>query len=132
MQERHALQVMSPTLGPDESGTYFMSIADGDDEDLMGIEDSQPGQAPLETRVQFTQQTKGKHKYGGIPTIPQGIAFNTQHLMHHMRDHWRSQGYNALHYQQEQFESAAQEHERVAHEEVKLQLFLLQLVQQRK
>ena len=51
-----------------------MSIADGDDEYLMGIEDSQPGQAPLETRVQFTEQTKGKHKYGGIPTIPQGIA----------------------------------------------------------
>ena len=38
MLERHALQV--PNVGPDESATFFLSIADGDDEDSMGIESS--------------------------------------------------------------------------------------------
>ena len=38
--------------------------------------------------------------------------------MHDMRDCWRNQGYSALHYQQEQLENAAKEHQRVAYEEV--------------
>ena len=41
-----------------------------------------------------------------------------QHVMRDMRDYWRSQGYSALHQQQEQFENAAQEHQQEAYEEV--------------
>ena len=35
-----------PNVIQNESGTNFMSIADGDDEDLMTVENSHLGQAP--------------------------------------------------------------------------------------
>ena len=38
--------------------------------------------------------------------------------MQDMRDLWKNQGHSAWHFQQEQFENAAQEHQRVACEEV--------------
>ena len=37
-----------PNVGVDECETTFMSIADGDDDDLIGIESSQLGQVPLD------------------------------------------------------------------------------------
>ena len=41
MPEQHArFTDLEPNDGLDESGTQCMSIADGDDEDLMGIENS--------------------------------------------------------------------------------------------
>ena len=39
-------------------------------------------------------------------------------LVFRVSNHWRNQGYIALHYQQEQFEHAAQKHQTVAYEEV--------------
>ena len=50
--------------------------------------------------------------------LPQWISYSTQHLMHDTKGHRRNQGYSALHYQQKQFENAAQEHQGVAFEEV--------------
>ena len=35
-----------PTVAQDKSGILFLSIADGDDKDLMGIDNSQLRQAP--------------------------------------------------------------------------------------
>ena len=108
-----------------------MSSADGDDEDLMGIESSQLQQAPppksLEDHVlQIAQERPGcslpSSPKAGAPRLPQGIPYNTQHLMHDMRDLWRNQGYSALQYPQEPFENTAQEYQR---------LLWLQVVQQR-
>ena len=44
--------------------------------------------------------------------------------MHDMRGYWRNQGYSALHNQQDQFENAAQEHQRVTNEEVQTAAYL--------
>ena len=52
--------------------------------------------------------------------------------MHDVRDWLRNLSYNALRYQQEQVENAAQEHQREAMNMLKLQLFLLRTVQQLK
>ena len=65
-----------PNLIQNERGTTYMSIADGDDEDPMGIENSQLEQAPSSlsiedhvrgrhgmTRVRFAQPPKGTHIY---------------------------------------------------------------------
>ena len=38
--------------------------------------------------------------------------------MHDVWEYWRNQSYNALQYQQEQFENAAQKHHWVAYEQV--------------
>ena len=38
--------------------------------------------------------------------------------MHDMRDYWRNEGDSALHYQPEQLEDVAKEHQRVVYEEV--------------
>ena len=54
-------------------------------------------------------------------------------MVHQVKDFWRSQRYTALHYQQEQFETVVQEHQRAAYDQVeKLQLLLPRVVQQRK
>ena len=76
-----------PNVGPDESGSPFMIIADGDDEVLIGIENSQLGQAPtpigLEDRVQFTEQPV----CGEVPRLPQGILFTRNTWYHDVRDY---------------------------------------------
>ena len=46
MLEQHAPQAVSPTSVNTESGTQCMSLANGDDADPMGIENTQPGEAP--------------------------------------------------------------------------------------
>ena len=106
-----------------------MSIADGDDEDLMGLENVQFGQSPPltslkvmlfkwhgETHVQFTELPTGKQCI-----FPRGIPYITQHVMHDRRNHWRNQGFSALHYQQKPFENAAPYHlNGVAYEEVRI------------
>ena len=56
--------------------------------------------------------------YAEVPVQRKGLPHDTQHLMHDVRDHWRSQSYNALQYQQEQVANAAYEHQRVAYEQV--------------
>ena len=56
--------------------------------------------------------------YREVPILPQGILHNTQHLVHDMRDYWKKPVYSALHYQQEPFDNAAQEHQRVAYNKV--------------
>ena len=56
-----------PNLIQYESGTHLMSIADGDNADLMGIENSLLGQVLKimffkwhgDTQVQFTEQPEG-------------------------------------------------------------------------
>ena len=68
MPEKARSAGCEPNDGPDGSGTHFMSIADGGDEDLMGIENSLLGQVLKimffklhgETRVQFAEQPKGR------------------------------------------------------------------------
>ena len=40
--------------------------------------------------------------------------------VHRVRDFGRSQSYNALHHQQEQFRHAVQEHQRVTHDQVEI------------
>ena len=120
-----------PDVGLDESATVLMSTADGDDEDLMGIENYQLGQAPppkgLEDHVVQTgrrdpgavcRAAQWQAVDGEVPIIPQGLLHNTQHSMHDVVDYRRNQGNAALHYQWEQFENAAQENQRVAYEGV--------------
>ena len=69
--------------------------------------------------MQFTDQPKGRQYMEKFqyPILPQGIPHDTQHLMHDFGDS-RNQCYSALHYKREQFEHAAQKHQRVAYEEV--------------
>ena len=87
--------------------------------------------APRISVITFAAQRQAV--YAEVLIHLQGIPHNTEHLMHDMRDSWRNQGYGALHYQQELYENAAHEHQRVAYEEVKeLQLLFLRVVQQRK
>ena len=85
-----------PNVALDENGTTFRSIADGDDEDLLGIKSFHLGQAPpfFSPGIMFLEEHR--------------IPFNTQHLLPHMTNNWKCQGHGALHYQQEQFENAAQ------------------------
>ena len=52
---------------------------------------------------------------GGVSEPPQVFLHA---LVHRVSDFWRSQGYDALHHQQEQFENAVQEHRRAAYEQV--------------
>ena len=89
-----------PDVGLDESGTVLMSTADGDDEDLMGIEYYQLGEAPppssLEDHVvQIARGDPGavcraaqrQAEDGEVPILPQGLLDNTQHSMHDVGDH---------------------------------------------
>ena len=91
-----------PNVGLDESGTVLMSTADGDDEDLMEIENYQLGQAPppkgLEDHVVQTgrrdpgavcRAAQRQAVDGEVPIFPQGLLHNTQHSMHDVVDHWR-------------------------------------------
>ena len=112
-----------------------MSIADGDDEDTRGTDNSQFGKAPpsrsLEDHVlQIARRDSGAVYRAAlrqvddeeVPIRPQGIPYNTQHLMHDVRGYWRIQGYSALRYRQEQFENAARL------KKYKLQLLVLRIV----
>ena len=56
--------------------------------------------------------------YAEAAVLQKGLPHDNQHLMHDVRDHWRSQSFNALQYQQEQVANAAYEHQRVAYEQV--------------
>ena len=56
--------------------------------------------------------------HGHFPVLPHRLPDTTQQNVHDVWDCRRHQGYSALHYQQEPFETAAQEHQRVAYEEV--------------
>ena len=60
---------------------------------------------------------RAAQRKGVLEEVPllQGHLYNAQHLVHQVRDRWRSQSYNALHYQQKQFDTAVQEHQRVAY-----------------
>ena len=62
--------------------------------------------------------------YGECPGLPQGFLYYTQNKIHDVRDHWRHQRYNALQYQQEQFEYAVQEHQREANEQIEIAVAL--------
>ena len=55
-----------------------------------------------------------------VQVPPQFFPYDPQSLVHRVRDHWRNQSYDALHYQQEQLENAVQEHQRVANEQIKV------------
>ena len=120
-----------PNVGLDESGTVLMFTADGDDEDLMGIENYQLGEAPplitLDDHVVQTgrrdpgavcRAAQRQAVDGEVPIFPQGLLHNTRHSMHDVVDYWRNQGNAALHLKWEQFENAAQENQRVAREGV--------------
>ena len=106
-----------------------MSIADGDDEDLLGIEHIQLEQAPssisLEDHLlQVARRDPGavhraaqRHEvHGEFPVLPHGFPCSAQHMIHDVRDYWRNPSYNclAVRYQQERFEHAVQEHQRAA------------------
>ena len=97
----------------------------------MGVESSQLGRAlpprGLEDHVlEIARGDPGavyraaemQAVFGTVPVFPQGILYNTQHLMYDMKDSRRNQGYSALRHQQEQFERASQEHQREAQEDV--------------
>ena len=84
-----------PNVGVNESETTFMSIADGDDDDLIGIENSQLGQVPLvlsleDHVLQIARESPGavfraakkQAAFGEVPDFPDIIPYNTQHLMH--------------------------------------------------
>ena len=64
--------------------------------------------------------TQRRREDGEVPALQQRHLYNTQNLLHQVRDYWRSQSYNALHYQQEKFENAVQEHQRVAYDQVEI------------
>ena len=68
--------------------------------------------------VQRAAQRRRVH--GEVPVLRQGHPYNTQNVVHQVRDFWRSQSYNALHYQQEQFKHAVQEHQRVTYEQFEI------------
>ena len=105
LPEEHTLQEMSEREVALESGTTFMSIADNDDEDRVGIEKSLLGQAPPSVNLEHNVLQKARRDlgaiyravqrqavYGEVPVLPQGIPDNAQHLMHDMRDFWKNQG----------------------------------------
>ena len=76
--------------------------------------------SPLPSSLGFTpcsvSPTRAKSTYYNTGIF----AINTQHLVHQARDNWRSRSYTAFHYQQEPFENAVQEHQRVAYERVEI------------
>ena len=113
-----------PNFIQPQSNPNFISIADGDDEDLMTVESSQLGQAPIFPSAGrfFSSDGTGSPGavHGEVPGQQQGHLHNTRNLVHEARGYWRSQSYNALHYQQEQFENSAQEHQLAAHEQLEI------------
>ena len=85
-----------------ESGTTFMSISDGDDEDLMGFANVQLGQAKSspcleDDALQMARRDLGAvHQaaqrnigFGQFQVLQQGHPLNTQHLIHDVRDQWK-------------------------------------------
>ena len=87
--------------------TLFKMKVDGDDEDLMGIEKSSNGRRDPGA----VHRAAERHKENGeCPVSQEGLSYNTQHMIHDVRDYWRNQSYSALNYQQEQFENAVPEH----------------------
>ena len=73
-----------PNVGLDESGNVFMSMADGDDEDLMETKKSQFGQAPLPISLERSYSSNSTKELGcslravqrqavyvEVPTLPQ-------------------------------------------------------------
>ena len=56
----------------------------------------------------------------GASSTTRTFLYYTQHLIQDVRDYWRNQSYNAWQYGQEQSENAAQEFQRVPHEQVEL------------
>ena len=92
--EQHAPTGYEPNLVQNESVAHCMSIADSDDAGLMGIENSQLGQAPSSLSLE-------NH---GVPELPQGLRYRTRHTMHDVSEYCRNHSYSALQYQQEQLE----------------------------
>ena len=103
LPEQEAPQVMGPTSFKKKVEPTFWSIADGDDEDLVGVDKSQLGQPQsslsLEDHVlEMARRVPGaghraaqKHMvHGEYPAPPQGFLYSTQHLVHHVRDYWRN------------------------------------------
>ena len=108
-KEQHSPQVMSPTSSY-SIVTFFLRTA------RMNI------QLAVENSLeQFNEHPKRRRVYGEVPVPPQGQLYDLQNLVHRVRDYWWNQIYIALHYQQEQFVNAGQEHRRVAsYEHVKI------------
>ena len=79
-----------------------MCLAEGNDEDPIGFESYQLGEAQSSPVPEDygLQTARGRGVHGEVPVLQQGLPSNTQKLVHEVRDSCRSLSYNALHYQQ--------------------------------
>ena len=92
-----------PDLIQNESGTKCMSSAVGDDEDLIGIENSQFEQRRRSCSSNGTERPACSSPsiprytaYGEVPVLPQELRYSTQHMVHDIRDCWKNPSYSAL------------------------------------
>ena len=103
-----------PNVRLDKSETFFLSIADG--EDLNGDWRSCMFlKLHGETGCAIYRAAQMQTVFQEVPVRQQGLPYNTQHVMQDVKDYWMNQSCSAL-----QLENAAQEHQRVAHEEVQI------------
>ena len=117
----------APNLSPPQSDPNLISMADAENEDRMTVE-----LPHLRLPEEYVPQTarrdpgavqRAAQKYmvhGEVPVLQQRLPLYTQHLMRDIGVVGRNQSYNALQYQQKQFENAAQEHQRRAHKHVEI------------
>ena len=134
-----------PNLVLLRSNANFTSIADGDDEDSVGVENyhllaledrdatepSHPNTVETKLEEYDHQKARGdpgagqravqrRRVHGEVPVRQQGHPRSTQHPVHQVSGYWRSQSYNDFRYQQEHNGNAVQEHQWVAYEQVEI------------
>ena len=70
--------------------------------------------------IQTARRDPGTVQRSAHPVPPQVFLHDVQNFGSRLRDYCRSQGYSALQHQQEQFENAVQQHQRVVYDQVEI------------